>query len=113
MARRDDTLIRDWETRLAVSALARQILGTLNERKAVAERCALDGLQRENAQFERAASPQFRDEALGHCNDILQLMLAVATGRASRLGPEPVGFVHNPAVRPARPRFAPGGSLKT
>jgi PucR C-terminal helix-turn-helix domain/GGDEF-like domain len=111
MARRDDTLIRDWETRLAESALATQILGSLNERKAEVERSALDGLQRENPQFERASSPQFREGALGHCNDILQLMLAVAAGHASRLGGDPFGFVHTHAVRRARQQFPLAGSL--
>jgi len=111
MPRRDHTLIRDWETRLAANALALQILGTLNERKAEVERCALDGLQRENPQFERATSKQFREEALGHCNDILQLMLAVAAGKASGLGPDPFGFVHTHAVRRARQQFPLAGSL--
>ena len=80
---RADTLIRDWETRLHANALASKILGTLNARKSEVERCALDGLQRENPQFERAASPQFRAEALGHCNDILKSMLAIASGSGS------------------------------
>src|SRR5580700_9420590 len=111
MARRDDTLIRDWETRLAVSALATQILETLNERKAEVERCALDGLQRENPQFERAASPQFRAEALGHCNDILNLMLAIASGSAPAFADGPFQFVTNHAVRRARQQFPLAGSL--
>ncbi|HEV3498997.1 MAG TPA: helix-turn-helix domain-containing protein [Bradyrhizobium sp.] len=111
MSRRDDTLIRDWETRLHANALALQILGTLNERKSEVERCALDGLQRENAQFERANSRQFREEALGHCNDILQLMLAIAAGKASLSGPDPFHFVHAHAVRRARQQFPLGGSL--
>jgi PucR C-terminal helix-turn-helix domain/GGDEF-like domain len=111
MSRRDPTLIRDWETRLHANALAAQILGTLNERKSEVERSALDGLQRENPQFERATSKQFREEALGHCNDILQLMVAIAAGKASRLGSDPFDFVHSHAVRRARQQFPLGGSL--
>lgn len=104
-------MIRDWETRLHANALATQILGTLNERKAEVERCALDGLQRENPQFERANSKQFREEALGHCNDILQVMLAVANAKASALGPDPLYFVEVHAVRRARQQFPLAGSL--
>jgi hypothetical protein len=111
MPRRANMLIRDWETRLHANALATQILGTLNERKAEVERCALDGLQRENPQFERANSKQFREEALGHCNDILQLMLAVANAKASAPGPDPFYFVEVHAVRRARQRFPLAGSL--
>jgi hypothetical protein len=111
MSQRADTLIRDWETRLNANALALQILGTLNERKSEVERCALDGLQRENPQFERANSRQFREEALGHCNDILQLMLAIAAGKASLSGPDPFHFVHAHAVRRARQQFPLAGSL--
>jgi PucR C-terminal helix-turn-helix domain/GGDEF-like domain len=111
MSRRADTLIRDWEIRLHANALALQILGTLDQRKSEVERCALDGLQRENPQFERANSRQFREEALGHCNDILQLMLAIAAGRASLLGGDPFHFVHAHAVRRARQQFPLAGSL--
>jgi len=111
MSGRGYKLIRDWENRLRANALALQILGTLNERKSEVERCALDGLQRENPQFERAASPQFREEALGHCNDILQLMLAIASGRASGLGDGPFHFVETHAVRRSRQQFPLAGSL--
>jgi hypothetical protein len=111
MPRRANMLIRDWETRLHANALATQILGTLNERKSEVERCALDGLQRENPQFERANSKQFREEALGHCNDILQLMLAIAAAKASLLGPDPFYFVEVHAVRRARQQFPLAGSL--
>jgi hypothetical protein len=56
MSGRAETLIRDWETRLHANALASQILATLNERKSEVQRCALDGLARENPQngLERA-----------------------------------------------------------
>jgi hypothetical protein len=106
-----DALIRDWETRLHGNALTSRILATLNERKSDVERCALDGLQRENPQFERATSRQFREEALGHCNDILQLMLAIAGARAAGRGPDPFGFVRTHAVRRARQQFPLAGSL--
>jgi sugar diacid utilization regulator len=111
MSQRDQALITDWGSRLQANALAARILAKLNERKAEVERCALDGLQRENAQFERAASPQFREEALGHCNDILQLMLAIATAKTFGLGPDPFHFVHTHAVRRARQQFPLAGSL--
>jgi hypothetical protein len=111
MSQRDQALIADWESRLKASALAVRILGRLNERKAEVERCALDGLQRENPQFERAASPQFRAEALGHCNDILNLMLAIASGSAPAFADDPFQFVTNHAVRRARQQFPLAGSL--
>ena len=66
MSGRAETLIRDWETRLHANALASQILATLNERKSEVQRCALDGLARENPQFERATTKQFREDAVGH-----------------------------------------------
>jgi hypothetical protein len=108
MSGRDDALIRDWETRLHANALALRVLATLQKRKSEVERCALDGLQRENPDFERAASPKFREEALGHCNDILHLMLEIANGPA---GPDPFHFVRAHAVRRARQQFPLAGSL--
>jgi hypothetical protein len=111
MSQRDQALIADWESRPLANALAVRILGQLNERKAEVERCALDGLQRENQQFERAASPQFRAEAFGHCNDILKSMLAIASGSARAQGDEPFHFVASHAVRRARQQFPLAGSL--
>jgi sugar diacid utilization regulator len=111
MSQRDQALIADWGSRLKASALAVRILGRLNERKAEVERCALDGLQRENPQFERAASPQFRAEALGHCNDILKSMLAIASGSARAFADDPFQFVASHAVRRARQQFPLAGSL--
>jgi hypothetical protein len=111
MSGRDEALIGDWENRLHANKLAWRILSTLNERKSEVERRALDGLQRENPEFERAASPQFRAEAHGHCNDILHLMLEIATGQAAGLGPDPFHFVRTHAVRRARQQFPLAGSL--
>src|ERR1700682_1165563 len=113
MSRRAETLIRDWEARLHANELASKILGTLDARKAQVQRGALDGLQRENSEFERATTKQFREEALGHCNDILQLMLAIAAGRASALGSDPFHFVQSHAVRRARQQFPLAGSLNS
>lgn len=50
-------------------------------------------------------------EAVGHCDTILQTMLAIATGRAAALGPDPFGFVQTHAVRRARQQFPLAGSL--
>ena len=111
MSGRDEALIGDWETRLHANALALRLLATLKERKSDVERCALDGLQRENRDFERAASPKFREEALGHCNDILDVMLAIAAGQAAGLGADPFHFVRSHAVRRARQQFPLAGSL--
>jgi hypothetical protein len=113
MSRRAETLIRDWEARLHANELAAQILGTLEARKSEVQRGALDGLQRESPEFERATSKQFREQALGHCNDILQLMLAIAEGRAAALGPDPFHFVQSHAVRRARQQFPLAGSLNS
>ena len=111
MSRRDQALIANWGERLHANALALRILVSLNARKSEVERCALDGLQRENQQFAPAANPQFRAEALGHCNDILQLMLAVAAGEPAISGSEPFCFVEHHAERRARQQFPLAGSL--
>ena len=111
MSARDRTMISGWEARLHANALAVPILSALNDRKSEVERCALDGLQRENLQFARAASPQFRAEALGHCNAILELVLAIGEARTASLGAEPFRFVEAHAVRRARQQFPLAGSL--
>ncbi len=111
MRQRDQALITDWGNRLRANALALRILGSLNERKSEVQRCTLDGLQRENPQFERATGKQFRAEALGHCDDILRLMLAIAAGNGATIGSDPFHFVHTHAVRRARQQFPLAGSL--
>jgi hypothetical protein len=108
---RATTLLLNWGDRLQADALAARILRRLSERKNEVQRCALDGLQRENPAFGQAANEQFQKEAVGHCNDILAVMLATATGEVAKLGPDPLGFVRLHAVRRARQQFPLAGSL--
>ena len=97
---RQETLIRDWETRLHANALrVSQILATLNERKSEVQRCALDGLARENPQFERATTKQFRKGAVGHCDTILQTMLAIDSDKGARPRSAPIRFASSRSMR--------------
>jgi len=93
MSERALALINNWSSRLREDALARQVLLAVHEREGDVQRCALDGLQRENPAFQRAASEQFRNEAIGHCNDIGRVMFAIIAGDAAALGSDPFGFV--------------------
>jgi hypothetical protein len=111
MSDRAAALVRYWGARLAENALAARALAEIRTRPNDVQRCALDGLQRENVAFERAAGEQFQKEAVGHCHDILNAMLAVATGRAAANGVDLFGFVRFHAIRRARQRFPLAGSL--
>ncbi len=111
MSERAAALIRDWGPRLTRDALVERILVAAQARVPDVQLGSLDGLQRENAAFQRAASEQFRNEALGHCKDISHTMFAIASGRAASLGRDPFSFVRPHAIRRARQQFPLAGSL--
>jgi hypothetical protein len=104
-------MIADWEIKLRDNAMAARVLSALGDRKSEVQRCALDGLPRENPQFSRAASTEFREEAMGHCDAILELMLAIAQSRTDPPGSEPFRFIETHATRRARQQFPLAGSL--
>ena len=111
MSERVAALIRNWSARPRDQALMTRILAAVHERENDVQLCALDGLQRENPAFARAAGEQFRSEAIGHCNDIGKAIFAVGTGNAATLGNDPFSFVRIHAVRRARQQFPLAGSL--
>ena len=105
-------LVRNWGARLQEDALAARVLAAVNLRHNDVQRCALDGLQRENSAFQRAANEQFQNEAVGHCHDILNAMFAIATGRTAGPGADLFGFVRLHAILGAPGRSFPlAGSL--
>ena len=104
MSRRADMLIRDWETRLHANALACYILGTLDDRKSEVERCALDGLQRENPQFERAAGHKL----VIHFDSTPNLIKRATSDVPFDLAVVPVDVFKDAA---AKARFAPGPTI--
>lgn len=111
MSERAVALVRDWGPRLTRDPLAKRILVAAQARVPDVQLAALDGLQRENAAFQRAAGEQFRNEAIGHCKDSSHTMFAIASGRVASLGADPFGFVRLHAVRRARQQFPLAGSL--
>jgi PucR C-terminal helix-turn-helix domain/GGDEF-like domain len=111
MSERAAVLIRTWGARLQDQALMTRILTAVHEREKDVQLCALDGLQRENPAFARAAGEQFRSEAVGHCNDIGKTIFAIGTGNGATLGKDPFSFVRSHAIRRARQQFPLAGSL--
>src|SRR5215470_3019895 len=105
MSERVAALIRNWSARPRDQALMTRILAAVHERENDVQLCALDGLQRENPAFARAAGEQFRSEAIG------KAIFAVGTGNAATLGNDPFSFVRIHAVRRARQQFPLAGSL--
>jgi len=69
MSERAAALVRDWGLRFKPDPLVERILVEVRERATELHLSALDGLQRENAAFQRANTEQFRSEALGHCKE--------------------------------------------
>jgi sugar diacid utilization regulator len=111
MSERATALVRDWGLRFKPDPLVERILVEVRERATELQLSALDGLQRENAAFQRANTEQFRSEALGHCKELSNTMLAIASGRGEALGSDPFSFVRLHAARRARQRFPLAGSL--
>jgi len=111
MSERAVTLVRNWTARLQENSLVGQVFRVVEGRQSDVQRCALDGLERENTAFQRASSEQFQREALGHCHDILNAMLAIVAGDAGNASTDPFDFVRHHAIRRARQQFPLAGSL--
>jgi sugar diacid utilization regulator len=111
MSERAVTLVRNWSARLQENPLIGQVFRVVEDRHSDVQRCALDGLERENTAFQRASSEQFQREALGHCHDILNAMLAIVAGDAGNASTDPFDFVRHHAIRRARQQFPLAGSL--
>jgi hypothetical protein len=65
-------------------------------------RGAFELLQRECPEYRNAVDDDFTAESKGHCGELLDLIVAVAAGRADRLGADPFGFVRTHAEWRAR-----------
>src|SRR5262245_22184105 len=111
MSERVAALIRNWRGRLQNPALMTRILAAVHEREKDVQLCALDGLQRENPAFARAAGEQFSSEAIEHTHDIGKTICDIGIGNAATLGNDPFSFVRIHAVRRARQQFPLAGSL--
>jgi sugar diacid utilization regulator len=111
MSERAVTLVRNWTARLQENPLVGQVFRVVEGRQSDVQRCALDGLERENTAFQGASSEQFQREAVGHCHDILIAMLAIVAGDAGNGSSDPFDFVRHHAIRRARQQFPLAGSL--
>jgi hypothetical protein len=90
---RAKTLIRDWGERLRAEPLAARVIAGLRGRRDEIWRGAFELLQRECPEYRNAVDDDFTAESKGHCGELLDLIVAVAAGRAERIGADPFGFV--------------------
>ena len=102
-------LLREWGHKLQANSLAPRAFAALKRRADEATRTALSIMRRENPGF--TFDEIFTAQANAHCHDQLDVMQAIALGRLSELGGDPLQFIKVHGRNRARQGLPLSGSL--
>ncbi len=97
-----DALIRQWSDRFRKTPLARTAVVGLRTRADEIWQHAFELLQRESPEYRNAVDDEFTEESKAHCNELLLMIIAVASGQARRSTLDPFDFVRAHAQWRAR-----------
>jgi len=95
-------LIRQWGDRLAKTPLARAVIQNLRARADEIWQHAFELLQRESPEYRNSVDDEFARESKAHCNELLQMIIAIAAGQVRKTTLDPFDFVRTHAQWRAR-----------
>jgi hypothetical protein len=99
---RGRTLVRQWGERFRKDALAARIVAGLKHQADVIWQGAFDLLKRESPEYRNAVDDKFTAESKSHCNELLRMIVAVASRRVGKSESDPFAFVRTHAQWRAR-----------
>jgi hypothetical protein len=108
---RADILIPEWAERFRKDRLASAVVAGLRGRSDEIWQKAFELLQQESPEYRNSVDEEFTKESKGHCNEVLQTIIAVAAGHIKRAGVDPFEFVRTHAEWRARHRVPLVASL--
>lgn len=85
--------VREWRERFRKAPLARCVVTGLRNRSEEIWRQTFDLLQRESPEYRNSVDDEFTKESKSHCRQLLNAIIAVASGYAEKAGADPFGFV--------------------
>jgi hypothetical protein len=94
--------VREWSERFQKAPLAADVVVGLHKRSAEIWQRTFELLQRECPEYRNSVDEEFTKESKSHCKHLLNTIIAVAAGRASRSDGDPFGFVRTHAEWRAR-----------
>src|SRR5260370_11119499 len=97
-----DVKVREWSERFRKARLAARVVVGLSKRGSEIWQQTFDQLQRENPEYRNSVDEEFTSESQSHCKQLLNAIIAVASGQAEESGADPFGFVRAHAEWRAR-----------
>jgi hypothetical protein len=97
-----DAKVRDWGERFGKVPFAAGSVAGLYKRSAEIWQRTFELLQRESPEYRNSIDEEFTKESKSHCRELLNAIIAIAAGRAEKLGADPFGFVRTHAEWRAR-----------
>jgi hypothetical protein len=94
--------VREWGERFRHVPVAAGVVAGLRKRSDEIWRRTFELLQRESPEYRNSVDEEFTNESKSHCKELLNAIIAVAAGRAEKLGDDPFGFVRTHAEWRAR-----------
>lgn len=96
-----NTKVREWRQRFRKTPLAARVVAGLDGHAAEIWRRTFDLLQRESPEYRNSVDEEFTNESQCHCKELLQTIIAIASGRADKWE-DPFPFVRTHAEWRAR-----------
>ena len=97
-----ESLIRQWKERFRHDPLAVAVIVGLRERSDEIWQRAFELLRRESPEYRNSIDDEFTKESKAHCNELLRMIVAIASAKVRRSGVEPFDFVRTHAAWRAR-----------
>src|SRR3984893_9629055 len=97
-----DALIRQWGGRFRKGRLAAGVVAGLKERSSEIWQGTFELLQQESPEFRNSVDDEFTKESKSHCNELLRLIVAIASAKLRKSSADPFDFVRTHATWRAR-----------
>jgi hypothetical protein len=90
---RSDALIRQWGERFQKDTLAADVVAGLRDRSNEIWHHAFELMRRESPEYRNSVDEEFTKESKAHCNELLGLIVSIATGTVSDASQDRFEFV--------------------
>jgi len=99
---RADGLLHQWSAGFRKDPLACRVVTDLRRQSDRIWQSTFQLLQRESPEYRNSVDEEFTKESKSHCNELLRMIIGIASGRTSRSGAAPFDFVRTHAAWRAR-----------
>jgi hypothetical protein len=94
--------VREWSEEFRKAPLARRVVASLRDRSAEIWQRTFQLLQQESPEYRNSVDEEFTNESQSHCKQLLNTIIAIATGKVKPSVADPFSFVRTHAEWRAR-----------